>query len=162
MSSNSRDEQHRMHGPKFTPRQPRPPPRIVWLFHGIQSHMASNRKAGAKCPHLSRHTETHHLTLPHTHLRTSRPPIWRCPDCSVQTGYSQHSPGQTLFLNAKGYTLKNVNNIVCAQNYIRKSDYKVCHGTVWVKINYVFFNQLPEAELLFVIEEKRHDKRKCK
>ena len=83
-----------------------------------------------------------------------------CPDCPVQTGYSQHSPGQTLFLNAKGYTLNNVNNIVCAQNYIRKSDYKVCHGTVWVKINYVFFNQLPEAELLFVIEEKKARQKK--
>ena len=35
-----------------------------------------------------------------------------CPDCPVQTGYSQHSPGQTLFLLQKVTLGKRVNNIV--------------------------------------------------
>ena len=78
----------------------------------------------------------------------------QCPDCPVQTGYSQHSPGQTLFLMQKVTLGKSVNNIVCTPNYIRRSHYKVCHGTAWVEISFILFFQLvARRRILFLIDK---------
>ena len=56
--------------------------------------------------------------------------------------------------NAKSYIRKNVNNIVCTPNYIRRSHYKVCHGTAWVEISFILFFQLvARRRILFLIDK---------